>query len=382
MRLLYLSADPGVPVFGHKGASVHVRELVGALHARGASVVLASPGLATGEERLPAGVELVSVSPVLPKAHGTATSLLAAVSRQAAEIEAVARDHAVDAVYERLSLFSDGGVRAAAALSIPHLLEVNAPLRFEAATFRSLPHPDIAQAIEARVLARTARVLAVSRQLADKLALEGVEPERVDVLPNGVDPAKFVPRRETANGAFTVGFAGSLKPWHGVEVLLAAFRRARERAPALQLEIVGDGPAATALAAELSRDGVKWHGRLSHRVTIARMSRWGAGVAPYLPFDGFYFSPLKVVEYMAAGACPVASDLGQIGELLGGGTRGVVVPAGDPEALAEALVGLAHNPSRARELARRARNHALATLTWDRNAETVLQVLGPLATAA
>jgi len=43
MRLLYVSADPGVPILGHKGASVHVRELVTALVAKGASVVIASP---------------------------------------------------------------------------------------------------------------------------------------------------------------------------------------------------------------------------------------------------------------------------------------------------------------------------------------------------
>jgi glycosyltransferase involved in cell wall biosynthesis len=381
MRLLYLSADPGVPVFGDKGASVHVRELVCALVRRGCSVVLASPRLAPGAEQMPPGVELASITPVLPKDHRSATSLRGAIARQAAEIEGVARDRTVDAIYERLSLFSNGGVQSAATLALPHVLEVNAPLRFEAATFRSLPHEEIAGEIEARVLAGTGRVLAVSRQLADTLTLDGVASEKIDVLANGVDPTKFFHDSKQANGTFTIGFAGSLKPWHGVEVLLIAFRRARERRPDLRLEIVGDGPAAAGLAAELHQDGVTWYGRLSHAKTIATMSGWDAGVAPYLPFDRFYFSPLKVAEYMAAGACPVASDLGQIRDLLGGGRRGVLVPAGNPAALADALVELAGDPARTGELALRARTYALSTLTWDRNAETVLDILDPPAAA-
>jgi glycosyltransferase involved in cell wall biosynthesis len=382
MRLLYLSADPGVPVLGHKGASVHVRELVAALVARGVSVVLASPSLAPSGESLPPDVELVWIEPVLPKTHDSAASLLAAVARQAAEIETLARSHGVNAVYERFSLFSDGGVRTARALSIPHVLEVNAPLRAEAARFRSLPHADVAATTEARVLAMSGRLLAVSRELAGSLVADGVEVGKVDVVPNAVDPVKFTPHRAAPNGEFTVGFAGSLKPWHGVEVLLAAFRRAREQETSLRLEIIGDGPAAPSLAAELADDGVTWLGRLSHAATIARMSGWQTGVAPYPPFDSFYFSPLKVIEYMAAGACPVASDLGQIRDLLGGGTRGLLVPAGDPDALAQALVWLARDVPRARELGRRAREYALTTLTWDRNAETVLRALGPLAAAA
>ena len=58
MRLLYLSADPGVPVLGRKGASVHLREMVRAFEAAGARVVVLSPRIAPEGERLPGTVEL------------------------------------------------------------------------------------------------------------------------------------------------------------------------------------------------------------------------------------------------------------------------------------------------------------------------------------
>ena len=75
MRLLYLSADPGVPVLGQKGASVHVRELSEAFAGLGVSVVVASPRTRFEGDRLDADVALVEIAAVLPKEHGAAGSL-------------------------------------------------------------------------------------------------------------------------------------------------------------------------------------------------------------------------------------------------------------------------------------------------------------------
>ena len=120
------------------------------------------------------------------------------------------------------------------------------------------------------------------------------------------------------------------------------------------------------------------HGALPHAEAIERLRGWSAGVAPYLPLDGFYFSPLKVFEYMAAGLCPVASALGEIPALLGEGERGVLVRAGDASGLATALVELARNRGWASELGSRARAHVLETYSWERNARAVLDALGVL----
>jgi glycosyltransferase involved in cell wall biosynthesis len=99
-------------------------------------------------------------------------------------------------------------------------------------------------------------------------------------------------------------------------------------------------------------------------------------VAPFTPLEDFYFSPLKVGEYMAAGACPVVSDFSPLRDLLGQGERGVLVEPGNPAALAHALVELARNRQRAGELGKRARVYALSTLGWSHNARRALDVLG------
>jgi glycosyltransferase involved in cell wall biosynthesis len=377
MRLLYLSADPGVPVLGHKGASVHVRALVCALTARGASVVLASPRTAPEGEQLDAPVELVPIAPVLPKAHAGVASLRTAVERQAVEILGVARQHAVDAVYERYSLFSVGGVRAAAELGLPHVLEVNAPLREEALRFRELPHPGLAATLEREVFAGTDRILAVSETLARLLEASGVEGARIEVVANGVDPDRFQTPREIAEDVFTIGFAGSLKAWHGIDVLVEAFRGALADVPELRLEIIGDGPARKTLDdARLPAGAMMCRGQLTHAETVRAMARWDIGAAPFHALHDFYFSPLKLVEYMAAGVCPVASDLPELRGLLADGRRGVLVEPGNAAALAHAFVDLAHNRERAAALGAHAREYALRSFSWSENAGRALRALG------
>ena len=372
MRLLYLSNDPGIPVLGHKGASVHVRELARALSHLRVEVAIASPRTESAGDTLDAPVEVLPL-PAIKHKTSEPELRVALAAQRAAVLEAV-RSFAADAIYERYSLFGEAGVQAATALGIPHVLEVNAPLREEARRFRALPNPTLAAEIERTVFSRTRRILAVSRALARWLEQEGVEPERIEVLPNGVTPERFGPRTPRRRDEFVVGFCGSLKAWHGIEVLLEACAIAFRREPALRLEVVGDGPLAQVLdTTTLPSDRLRRLGAVRHAAAIERLHGWDAGVAPYLPIEGFYFSPLKVVEYMAAGLCPVTSDLGDLPALLGGGDRGVLVPPADAERLASALVELARDRERAAELGRRARAYVLEEYTWERNAQVVLE---------
>jgi glycosyltransferase involved in cell wall biosynthesis len=375
MRLLYLSPDAGVPVLGHKGASVHVREIARALIDAGAFVAVASPSVAPRGDVLEPDVELIEIPAIVPGREASAASVRAAMDAQTERVAELARSRGITAICERHSLLSWAGVRAARALGLPHVLEVNSPLREEAARFRSLLHPTLAAAVEAEVYGATDRVFAVSSVLAELLTAEGVDPAKVEVLPNGVAAERFPPRNVGPREDVSVGFAGSLKPWHGVEVLLEAFTLALQRQPHLRLEMVGTGPLARALGeTDLPAGRFMWHGALPHRATIEVMSGWDIGVAPYLALPRFYFSPLKVGEYMAAGCCPVASDLGDLRGLLSDG-HGLLVPAGDSRALAGALCELASDRARATAIGTRARARARASLSWARNADRILAAL-------
>jgi glycosyltransferase involved in cell wall biosynthesis len=370
-RLLYLSCDPGVPVLGHKGASVHVREIATALSDLGADVAIASPRTEPAGDVIDASVGLIPIPSIPSKA--SEADLREAISTQLEAVLDVARSFAADAIYERHSLFGRAGVDAGLRLGIPHVLEVNAPLRTEASRFRTLPHPGVASDIERIVFRGTDRIMAVSQALRRWLVAEGVAPERIDVVPNAVASDHIGVRRMRDDDEFVLGFCGSLKAWHGVDVLLQAASIAFSQEPALRLEVVGSGPLEHLLdSAGVRPERLRAFGALPHAAALERIRSWDVGVAPYLPVEDFYFSPLKVVEYMAVGLCPVASDLGDLPALLDDGGRGVLVPAGDAERLASALLELAQDRQRAAELGRRARAYVLDAHSWQGNARIVL----------
>jgi glycosyltransferase involved in cell wall biosynthesis len=371
MRLLVLSCDRGIPVLGHKGASVHVRELASALSRLDVDVVIASPRTEPMGDVLDAPIELMTI-PSIPS-EASEGELRAALEEQREAVVDIARAVDADAIYERYSLFGEAGIATALTLGLPHVLEVNAPLRAEARRFRTLPHPRIAAEIERTVFRGTDRILAVSEALRRWLEDEGVERKRIEVVPNAVTPERIGRRRPRTDDDLVLGFCGSLKPWHGIEVLLEAFTMALALEPTLRLEVVGSGPLEHLLnSTNLPAERVRTFGALPHADALERVRDWDVGVAPYLPLDGFYFSPLKVVEYMAVGLCPVVSDVGDLPPLLDGGGRGLLVPAGDAVRLAAAFLELASNRDRAAELGCRAREYVLEAHTWEKNARVVL----------
>jgi glycosyltransferase involved in cell wall biosynthesis len=407
MRILYVCSDFGIPVFGHKGASIHLRSMARALSDAGHTVRVLSPSIereANLDFDVPVQtpVDLGDCGPalrelrlvdkllgVLPSGHAARLSqetrnLL--YNQVLARGRDAARDFDADIVYERYALFAFGGLELARALGVPHLLEVNAPLCLEQERARGLHLPDLARAIERRVWCETDGFLAVSEELRQLALHAGTAPERVHVLPNGVDAARFVARpdaatrlrRELALGEGPVlGFVGSLKSWHGTEVLLRAFAALRPSRPDARLLLVGDGPMAADLRAEAAALGVEsavhFTGAVEHARVPDLLAAMDVAVAPYLPSDDFYFSPIKVYEYLAAGKAVVASRLGQISELI---EADLVLPAepGDVASLQRALEGALSAPGEAASRAARGRDWTLRERTWAANARRVSEI--------
>ena len=99
-----------------------------------------------------------------------------------------------------------------------------------------------------------------------------------------------------------------------------------------------------------------------------------AAVAPYPRATGFYFSPLKVYEYLAAGRAVVASRVGQLETVIRHEVNGLLCPPGDAAALATALEHLRREPALRARLGRAARATVLRQHTWDAVAARVLEL--------
>lgn len=377
MRLLYLSADPGVPVFGGKGASIHLRSLARALHGLGHDVLIASPRLEPGPNHLPDGIQWAPVPGVKPRECASAQEVIRRCEEQTQAVTALVQDHALEAIYERYSLMGVAGARTAAVLDVPLAVEVNAPLREEERRFRQLVHESLAMSAERETFAAARRVFVVSRQLRRWLVGQGVEPDKVEVMPNAPPVHAFSSARvRGSDPELVVGFAGGLKRWHGIEHLIEAFRLALDGGGRMRLEILGRGPADDIVdRCGLPEERLRRLGQVSHDQALRTLEGWDIGVAPFSNVPDFYFSPLKLFEYMAAGLCPVVSDVGELSEIVEHGRAGVVVPPDCTHALAAALLQLDRDRTRLSTTAARAREVAAALPSWTDSAERVLATL-------
>ena len=379
MRLAYVCADPGVPVFGRKGCSIHAQEVLRALLRRGIDVELFSARLG---ERPRRSLEGLRVHALPSGAGGDAAEreVLALAANRDLE-RALKREGPFDVVYERHSLWSFAAMEYARDTGVPGLLEVNAPLIEEQERHRGLVDRDGAQRAVDRSFAAATTLIAVSDPLARHLESHPSARGRVRVVANGVDPERFRPGLPPAippvPGVFTVGFVGSMKPWHGLSVLVEAFARLHATDPQTRLLLVGDGPERSAIEAGIRNRDLTDSAIVTGAVDPEEVPRFlvsmDAAVAPHLADETFYFSPLKVYEYMAAGLPVVASRLGQLVELAEEGRCALLCAPGDAGAFAQALGLLRQDPELSRRLSRAAREKVLRESSWDRVVERLLE---------
>jgi glycosyltransferase involved in cell wall biosynthesis len=295
-----------------------------------------------------------------------------------------------DFIYERYSLWGTAGQHLARNHSIPLVLEVNSPLAYEERKYRggSVLRP-LARWVERRTWRRADLLAAVSQALCNHFEEAGVKAGKVEVLPNAVDTQLFRPEANDdslrselkLDGRFVIGFVGSFKAWHGVGFLLEALRQLRGEDTSYHLLLVGDGPLRRALEQEAGRVGleeaVTFVGTVPHEEVPRYLALMDLAVAPYPALEDFYFSPLKLFEYMAGSRAIVASRVGQVAEVIADGRTGLLYEPGNQEALIACIRRLRGDETLRKELGQNARM-ACSMSTWRRNAERVVHWVEPL----
>lgn len=431
MKIAYISADFGVHIFGYKGASIHVREMVNAFRAFGHSVCIFSSAMHDGKVKdvpaEPVNIEkfeayksfypdnpkdairqgeviFVEVRP--SKEHLEMMQKLAALDRflgRKTRLKQELRNlmynfdlmeqvgphlqkWPVDFIYERYSLFSLAGTRLAREADVPHILEVNAPLAYEQEKMRGLEMKNLAKELEAHIFQQSDHVIVVSEALKSYVLDCGVPEDRVTVLPNGVDVRRFSDSidgtsiRQTYNlaGKQLIGFVGSLKPWHGVDSLIYAIDEISQEFPQAHLLIVGDGPMREKLETivrERNLTGrVTFTGKVEYEEIPQYIAAMDIATAPYPPNENFYFSPIKLFEYMAMGKPVVAGAIGQISEIINQPETGLLFEPGNLSQLVENIKLLLSDANLRYQIGKAAREFVLRERTWENNANQVIEL--------
>jgi glycosyltransferase involved in cell wall biosynthesis len=370
------------------GAATHITELTRNLELMGHQVAVhhrhrvpEHEDANTGRASVP-GVR-ARLSPYLHEAAALARAL------RGVHVETeIIRRARPDVVLARHALHQFSSLLAARRCRVPIVFEVNAPLAFEYRRYRRHYRlsPALADWTEARTLARADAVFVVSNALKAHLADRGVPARNIAVIPNGADPTRFGPhaadpavRARFGPRSIIVGFVGSFAGFHGVDLLRHAMARVLPARSNVLFLMVGRGRHSADLEAACRAGGFGERAVFTGFVPPARvpglMATMDILLAPYPPESFFYFSPIKLFEYMASGRAILAARVGQIAEVLQDGINGLLYDPADADAFTNKLLQLADDAALRAHLGANARRTAERDYTWRTNAERVARVL-------
>lgn len=264
-------------------------------------------------------------------------------------------------IYERFSLLCDAGLRLQQATNSPRLLEINAPLLKERGAVRN---PARGARIQSEVITGATRVLTVSSWLR-RWAIDEIRcsPDAVRLLVNGAlaPSSKAVSdlKERLGNPKILIGFLGSMRPWHGIDLLPKILKELPEAAVVL----IGSGEQTVA------HPRIHSLGFVDPSELSPLLRAVDVGIAPY-PLDAPpWFCPLKLLDYRAHGLPIVTSDVGDARDLVS--ENDAKMSNLDPHAWALAIRSQA------------ARSPAPVLRSWDQVCteaiEGILQTLGPRA---
>jgi len=294
----------------------------------------------------------------------------------AGAVRAIARQVRPDVVIERYYNFGGEGISAATACGALAVLEVNAPAIDYPGSRKQLldrvllfePMRKWRERIVAKsdlIVTPSAAILPPQTPREKILELEwGADTDRF--RPDVVGPVPFERPADTV-----AVFAGAFRNWHGTIHIVTALRELRARGRSdIGAVFIGDGPElARVREAAVGLNGIVFTGALPHHQVPACLSACDFGVAPFDPEThpalslGFYWSPLKIFEYMASGLPVVVPAIDRIATLVGHNREGLLYDTAIRTGLPHAFEALTDPALRGR-LGRAARERALREYSW------------------
>lgn len=225
------------------------------------------------------------------------------------------------------------------------------------------------------------RILCVTDAVRRVLIDDGLAPDRLAVVHDGIDPARFVDvpdesarhRAElgVADDAWVVGAVGALTPEKGHAVLIDALPLLRETVPGACVVIVGDGRLRAELEQQAEARGVRNLVRFAgFREDVPSLLRW---------FDALAFPSLMegmgstILDALCLATPVAASRTGGIPEVLRHEQEGLLVEPGDARALAAALARLHAEPDQARTYGIAGRDRVMASFTYETTVSRTLE---------
>jgi len=293
-------------------------------------------------------------------------------------------------IYQRSSNNNISGILLSMITKFPFVLEYNSSSKWIAKNWWSSKHSPLENICEKLNLLGCQKIAVVSKELKRSLAESGISESKILVNPNGVNPEKF----RSVNNKFLshriaipdhkrhiVGFIGMFGQWHGVITLSLSVKYVVEKLNDVQFLIIGDGLLKKDMVKILEKDGVFEHvsfiGVIPHNESPKYLNICEVLISPHEDMaDGskFFGSPTKIFEYMAMGKGIVASNVGQLSEILNK-KNAVLVSQRDPIELANGIIKLISDNDLRERLGMQARRDVLESFTWEHNFMRIIDAI-------
>lgn len=239
--------------------------------------------------------------------------------------------------------------------------------------------------LEALVARNADHVYVISEQLGRYVAQQwGVDPRRMSLLPNCVDPSLIQPDSSAQVKPYSLGYAGSLINYEGLDTLINAVHRLATSGHRVSLTIIGDGEARDDLETQVQGlgigDRVRFLGKLPPDKAREELARCAVVCIPRRPFLVCQIvPPIKLVEALAMGKPVIVPDLPVFRDELGGNPAGWFFQSGNDGDLADVIWHALGNPHVLEQKSRQARHYAVTQRNWN---DFVASMLGGVDTDA
>lgn len=294
-----------------------------------------------------------------------------------------------DVLFNRLELYYFSGLWLSRWLNLPLVVEADCPPTYEHTTFYGKEYLHLGPLpthIELANLRAADAIIVISSVLKKYYVERGIPAEKMHVIANAADPQKFQPtpkdrelvdKYQLANKT-VVGWIGSLVGWSGVESLLDSARQILRSHPQVCFMMVGGGKNQEFFRERLQAgdfaNRVILPGTVPHSEVPRYLSCMDVVLAPYPKLDFWYASSMKIFEYMAAGKTVLATDVGQVGEIIQDNQNGFLFDPDRNGELLEKIVALVDAPETRQRIGAQARRDIEQKWNWDNNAKQMLEI--------
>lgn len=390
MRILYLCADHGIPIYGRRGCSTHVRETCFALTGAGHEITLLCSKLGRDEE-VARELDIIEVKPPTSRKIGYDLRNLwhnRAFHRAARQLM---EERKFDAIYERFSLYSLAGTWLGKRYDKPRIVELNAFLSVE--HVKKIHFLRLARKAEKHIAVNAPALAVVSQPLHDSLVEMGVDSKRIFTMPMAVDITHFRPETERGkrirnlwnlDGRYVIGYVGGLAEWHGISMLRQLAKNIKKQRGDFTIFVVGGEKIEADKHRRQARDeGLEKHLVFTGSVPYNHVPAYiNAMDVALVPDTNYWTCPTKMFEYQASGIPTVAPKYSAILSAMDHGKEGLLFEPKNMVQAAQCILELGDKPEERKTIGQNAQRRVAETHSWQHNVTHISRLFEDMCSGA